>query len=92
MGKKNSSPEGAHVARARLYANVKSFWVSRDARRDLWPSILNRPVETHREEGSKSPKVSGKLEVVAWILAILLVLVLIGIGLAWVGIIPNWKT
>lgn len=92
MGRANSEPEGARIARARLRSNLKRFWSSGVARRDLWPSILNEDVEEHREDGSKSPKVSGKLWLLVKVLLILAALAFVGVVLAWFGVIPNFKT
>jgi len=77
MGKKGSEPEGAEAAQVR--------WQEEKT----WTNFLNLWVERNRDWGSKSPKVSGKIFALGLIAVAALSLLF---TLAWVGIIPNFKT
>lgn len=92
MGRKGSNPEGSAVASARFRRNLASLLRSREARHDLWPSFLNLFVESDRERGSLSPKVSGKAIAFALLLLGIVLLCLLVAVLAQHGFIPNWKT
>lgn len=80
------------LARVRFAHNWSYYRTNKAARKDLWASFLNVFVEWAREKGALSPKVAGKIIPMAVCLVSLLVLVACAFVLAWVGVIPNWKT